>query len=89
MKRVLAVSAAMVLGLSACGGSKGSNGAPSTDKVKSDLSQLLENHSTPGSVQFCAHQTGNEFVCQVSGTKDGTVSVTVTDDGTTIFEQGL
>jgi hypothetical protein len=78
-----------VVGLSGCGGGGGGGGAPSTSQVKSDLESLMLDKGLQGSVGICAHQNGNQFICQVSGTSSGTTSVQVTDDRKSIFEQGL
>ena len=81
------------LGVSACGGSNGAsggNGTPSTSPVATDLKSLLDSHSIAcNGVSNCAHQNGNQFICEIEGTKAGKTLVNVTDDGSTIHEQGL
>lgn len=91
MKRLAAliVVAAALSGCGGSGGANGGNGTPSTDQVKSDLTQLMLDKNLLGTVSLCVRQNGNQFICQVNGVGSGTTSVQVTDDGKTIFEQGL
>jgi hypothetical protein len=57
--------------------------------VASDLRSLLDSNFTQyDSVGPCAHQSGNQYVCTV--TRNGSpVTVQVTDDGKTVYEQGI
>jgi hypothetical protein len=57
--------------------------------VASDLRSLLNsNFIQYDSVGPCAHQSGNQYVCTV--TRNGSdTTVYVTDDGKTIYEQGI
>lgn len=81
---VLAAAGSMT-GLAACGGSS----ARSDSQVASDLTQLLLDKTILGNVQLCTHSSGNSYTCKVTGTDNGTVFVSVTDDGKSIVEQGL
>lgn len=83
MRRLGALMAVVVaVGLGACGGRSGS-------QVTSDLQQLLDQNGVQGTAGACVHQNGNQYICQVTGTANGTVTVYVTDDGNHIYESGI
>jgi hypothetical protein len=80
----LAAIAAATLGVAACGASG------SASNVRSDLKQLMGDKGiTYTGVPYCTHQSGNLYVCEVDGTTNGKEYPNVTDDGKTIFAQGL
>ena len=57
--------------------------------VASDLRSLFDSHGIQyDDVGPCAHQTGNQYICTVTRNGQPT-TVAVTDDGTTIYEQGI
>ena len=84
--------AVVALGLAGCGGSGGDRDST----VAHDLQGLLDSKVMPGEyhVDLCFHQSGNQFTCKVTKTSIGSGNksrayVSVTDDGTNIFEQGI
>ena len=71
--------------------------APTDESVKSDLFSLLNNGLAPSDVMsglphwqvsLCVHQNGNQYECSVWKGSDSRTA-TVTDDGSTISEQGV
>jgi len=81
MRRLAATVVALAaVGLAGCGG--GPN-------VVSDLKALFNDKNVSfQSVDFCTHQTGNEYICQVTSPQGTQETVNVTDDGKSIYEQG-
>ena len=75
-----------------------SSSAVTDTSVKTDLFSLLNNglsasdmSGIPGDhwqVSTCVHQSGNKYVCSVWKGSD-TRTVNVTDDGTSVYEQGV
>jgi hypothetical protein len=75
---------ATVGGVAACG-----TGSNRDNQVVKDLNNLFMDKGVQGTATDCTHQSGNQFVCRVTGSSEGTTFVNVTDDGNSIFEQGL
>ena len=65
------------------------NSANQDSGVAADLRSLLNSNSIQyDSVDRCAHESGNQYVCMV--TRNGQqITVQVTDDGKTIYELGI
>lgn len=94
MKKFLTTAVVAALLCAGCG-------SKSAIDVKNDLSNLLtQNNISFSSIPYCTHKSGNDYVCEVDGTTDsngnladqsglGTTFVNVTDDGKSIFEQGI
>lgn len=94
MRKLIAglIVAAAVTG--GCGGSN-SNGSSSSSgrsdsQVQQDLTSLINSSGPSGAtVNECTHQSGNQYVCQVT-LSDGTKRfANVTDDGSSIYENGV
>lgn len=66
------------------------SGTPDAAKVATDLKALFDSKNVKyNSVPYCTHKSGNDFVCEVDGTKYGKAYPDVTDDGVSIYEQGI
>jgi hypothetical protein len=104
MRKSITVAATCIfaaLSIAACGSVSSSGGtgtaasqptAPgdNTEQVVTDLESLLTDKGvTYSSVPYCTHASGNDYTCQVNGTSDGTDYPSVTDDGNSIYEQGV
>jgi hypothetical protein len=102
MRKSITVAATCIvaaLSIAACGSVSGGTGteasqptAPgnNTDQVVTDLKSLLTDKGvTYSSVPYCTHGSGNDYTCEVDGTSDGTDYPSVTDDGNSIYEQGV
>lgn len=57
--------------------------------VASDLGSLMSSHGLPYVSISCAHQSGDQYSCIVTGATGQGTDVVVTDDGHNIIEQGL
>lgn len=95
MKKItsIAVIIAASIGITACGSSSNpsaNSASANTTNVVQDLEGLLhEKGVTFTTVPYCTHKSGNDYVCEVDGTDDGTVYPSVTDDGASIYVSGL
>lgn len=85
---ILAALAIAGCGNSSNGGGASASASRSDSQVIQDLNSLLQSKGyTKDTATGCSHSSGNAYECEVS-TATGSVFVTVTDDGTTIWESG-
>lgn len=85
MRRLIAIGVAVAcIAVAGCGSSSGS-----VAQVKSDLQGLLIDKNPDYQVSFCTHRSGNSYECQVYGLDNKPVYLDVTDDGSSIYEEGL
>jgi len=88
-KTITAAAIAVVLAAAGCGSSAPGKAA----QVKSDLNSFFqdpgENWSDNYSVSFCTHKSANSYVCQVYGSDGKPIYIDVTDDGKSIYEDGV
>ena len=84
LDKVLTTGAiAIALALAGCG-------SQSTSSVKNDLRGLLDDNAISyTSIDYVVHQNANEYIATVTMQDGSKVNVNVTDDGKTIYEQGI
>lgn len=77
------------LSVAACGG-KAPAGSAGSKNVVADLNSLFSDKGMYGDkATLCAHKSGNEYICSVTLDDGSTTTADVTDDGSTIYEQGV
>jgi hypothetical protein len=99
MKRIILILCLLAaIGIAGCGSKKPSCAGLAPERscdatnssVIADLKYLFDvKNVNYGSIPYCTHQSGNQYVCEVDGTDNGTVSIDVSDDGHSVYETGL